>query len=211
MFTVVTPAGDRKLLTSEQMRVAAGLSSGDTSQDATLGVTNLGISDLLAMECGIAGDGVKPPTLKSEVVKDTVRLACPAPEILLSRRFITDVASVSVDGTEIDIAQVEIDRAAGLLTRICNGRVVAWWPGATVVTYTAGFTEVPGDLVLAVTAAVREMAASGARDPFLKRDKVEGIGEQEFWVGGLGGSDTGSAFSATVRAMLDPYRSVVVP
>ncbi|MFG1205575.1 hypothetical protein [Xanthobacter flavus] len=211
MFTVLTVAGDRRLLTVEQMRVAAGLARDDGSQDTGLQETNLGISDRIAMECGVVSDGVKPPTLKSEVVKDTVRQACSAPELLLSRRFVSDVASVSIDGTEIDLAQVEIDRAAGILTRICNGRVGLWWPGATVVTYTAGFTEVPGDLVLAVTAAVRELAASGARDPFLKRDKVEGIGEQEFWVGGLGGSDTGSAFSATVRAMLDPYRSVVVP
>lgn len=211
MFTVVTAAADRKLLSNEQMRVAAGLASGDASQDSTLAVTNIGISDRIALECGIASDGVKPPTLKGEVVKDTVRQSCPSPDLLLSRRFVSDVASVSIDGTEIDLAQVEIDRAAGILTRICNGRVAPWWAGATVVTYTAGFTEVPGDLVLAVTAAVREFAASGDRDPFLKRDKVENIGEQEYWVGGLGGSDTGSAFSATVRAMLDPYRTAVVP
>lgn len=209
-FTVTTPAADRKLLSAEEMRLAAGLASTDASRDADLDRLNLAISDRIALECAVSGDGVHPPTLLRETVVETVRVQRASAMLVLARRFIAAVATVTIDGEAVDAGGYEVEAGAGMLRRLRNGCVVPWACGAVVVTYQAGFAAVPADLALAASTAMQEQWSAANRDPLLKRDRVEGVGEQEFWVGGLSSTSAGSAFSVGVRAMLDPYRSVVV-
>lgn len=209
MLTIVTPAANRDLLSIEEMRSAVGIASGDTSRDADLRMIGAGIFDRISAECSVAGDGVTPATLKRETVAQTIRSDRAAAVLILARRFVGQVISITFDGTAVDPSAYEVEAGAGLVYRLCDGRRIDWAPGTAIVTYQAGFSEIPGDLVLAARAALREQWSGDERDPLMKRDKVEGLGEQEFWVGGLGSAGTGSAFSATVRAMLDPYRSVV--
>ncbi|MCS0501617.1 hypothetical protein [Ancylobacter mangrovi] len=209
MLTIVTPADDRNLLSIEQLRVAAGFASGDASNDMDLARIGLGVSDRIARECGIAGDGVRPPTLKRETVEQTFRLSCPVSLLLLARRFVSGVTSVSIDGEAAATSDYELDASAGMLRRLRESRPAMWQPATVVITYAAGFDDVPGDLVLAASVAVQEQWSATQRDPLLKRDRVDGIGEQEFWVGGIGGAAP-SAFSSTVQALLEPFRTMWV-
>lgn len=211
MLTIVTPAADRHLLSVYEMRSAAGLDPGDSSRDADLWIIAKGIFDRIAAECSVVGDGIRAPTLKRETVSETIRLRCSTSTLLLSRRFVGTISVFTFDGSAMDPADYEVEAGAGVIYRLCDGRPSTWAPGNVAITYQAGFVEIPADLALAARTALREAWSGGERDPLMKRDKVDGVGEQEFWVGGLGSASTGSAFSATVRAMLDPYRSTVVP
>lgn len=208
MLALVTPAADRNLLAIEDLRSAAGLDADDSSQDPALSKLGLRVSDLIAQECSVAPAGIAPPTLKQETVAQTFRLSCAVSMLLLARRFVASVTSVAVNGEAVDASAFELDAGAGLLRRVCNGRFGLWQPATIVVTYVAGFQAVPNDLALAAATAVQEQWSAVNRDPLLKRDRVEGVGEQEFWVGGIGAKE--SAFSSTVQAMLDPYRTVWV-
>ncbi len=49
------------------------------------------------------------------------------------------------------------------------------------MTYTAGFTTLPGDLKVAAARLMLELYSENARDPNIKREKVEGVGETEYW------------------------------
>ncbi|WP_454917313.1 hypothetical protein [Xanthobacter sediminis] len=209
-LVITTPAEDRRLLSAEEMRLAAGLASSDASKDADLGRINLAISDRIALECAVAGDGVHPPTLLRETLVETVRVQRASTMLILARRFIAAVATVTIDGDAVDAGSYEVEAGSGMLRRLRNGCVVPWVCGTVVVTYQAGFAVAPADLGLAASTALQEQWSAANRDPLLKRDRVEGVGEQEFWVGGLSSTSASSAFSTGVRAMLDPYRSVVV-
>lgn len=210
MLTLVTPAPDRKLLTIEDLRAVAGLSAGDTSMDQELSKLGLRVSDRIAQECNVAQAGIAPVTLMQETVEQTFRRSCSVSALLLARRFVGSITSVTVDGEPLESGAFELDPAAGMIRRIFGTRYGLWQPGTVVVTYVAGFAAVPEDLALAATMAVQEQISAANRDPLLKRDRVEGVGEQEFWVGGFSGAQTDSAFSSTVQAMLDPYRTVWV-
>lgn len=210
MFTVTVPAEDRKLLTIEQLREAAGIEAGDISQDEVLETLGLAVADRIAKECAVAGDGVHIPTLKRETVSQTFRLSCKVPALILARRFVASVSALTIDGVAAASSDYELDAVAGMNRRLYDGRYGLWCPAVIVVSYQAGFSEVPADLVLAAMQAVQEQWSAKNRDPLLKRDKVDGMGEQEFWVGGFGATESGSAFSPAVQAMLDPYRTVWV-
>lgn len=207
MLALVTPAADRNLLAIEDLRAAAGLLSGDSSQDPALNKLGLRVSDRIAQECSVAPAGIASPTLKQEIVAQTFRLSCAVSMLILARRFVSSVTSVIAGGEAVDVSAFELDAGAGLLRRICGVRAGLWQPATIVVTYVAGFQIVPDDLALAASTAVQEQWSAANRDPLLKRDRVDDLGDQEFWVGGIGGA-TGSSFSPTVQALLDPYRTL---
>ena len=123
MLTIVTPAADRYLLSIYEMRSAAGLDPGDSSRDGDLWIIAKGIFDRIATECSVAGDGIRPPTLKRETVAETIRLRCPTSILLLSRRFVGAVNALTIDGSAVDASGYEIDPGAGVIRRLCGG-----WP-----------------------------------------------------------------------------------
>ncbi|WP_371346472.1 hypothetical protein [Ancylobacter sp. IITR112] len=210
MFTVTVPAEDRKLLTIEQLREAAGLEAGDVSRDGALESLGLAVADRIAQECAVTSDGVHIPTLKRETVSQTFRLSSSVSALILARRFVASVSSLTIDGVAAAASDYELAAAAGMTRRLYDGRYGLWCPAVVVVSYQAGFSAVPDDLALAAMQAVQEQWSAKNRDPLLKRDKVDGMGEQEFWIGGFGAAGSGSAFSPAVQAMLDPYRTVWV-
>ncbi len=58
-----------------------------------------------------------------------------------------------------------------------------YWPcGNTVVECSAGFAVVPDDLKYAAIKFVQAENTTGSRDPLLKRIRIEGVSEREYWV-----------------------------
>jgi molecular chaperone DnaK (HSP70) len=53
---------------------------------------------------------------------------------------------------------------------------------STVVVYSAGYATVPDDLKYAAIKFVQGELSNSARDPSLKRLKIEGVSEREWWV-----------------------------
>ncbi len=206
MFTVVTPATDRSLLTTAELRTVVGVS--DASRDAELAALNIQVSDLIARECGVVSDGINPPTLRRETVAETFRSRawrCGSGGLLLARRPVFTVSQITEDGEALTVADYELDRGAGLLLRLSGDVRSAWAFNGLSVQYVAGYDVVPEDLKLAAAMTAREMLSQRSRDPLMKREVVNGVGELEYWVGA---SATGSALSPAILAILAPYRTI---
>ncbi len=209
MFTVSVAAPDRNLLTLAEIKSALGVTA--TDRDAELEAFGLQISDLIAQECGVPGDGVAPPTLRRETLIETIRLDRPINALILARRFVADIVSLAADGAILAAADYETDRAAGMVARLFTSRVVAWSCATLAVTYSAGFETVPSNLKLAAVTVAREQWSAGERDPLVRKETVDGVGSTEYWVNASTGSGSdASALSGAARAMLAPYRYYVV-
>lgn len=180
ILTVTSPNTDRSLLTAAELRTAAGAS--DNSQDASLALLGGYVSSSIAKACNVAVDGVTPPTLRLETATDTFRLVGSQRELILSRRPVVSITSVTENGTLLTAADYEVDADAGLLYRLSSS-VRIYWPGVTIViVYPAGYATVPDDLKYAAIKFVQAELQQGGRDPLLKRRKIEGVSEYEWWV-----------------------------
>lgn len=210
-FTITVPAADLSLLTIEQLRSAAGVPDGDTTQDARLEQLGLAISLDIAKACKINGDGVNPITLLSETMVETFWNNCPEVDLILSRRFVSDIDALTEAGTAL-VADTDywLDGEAGMLYRqLSDGRSWSWYSSrAYSVTYTAGLTEIPADLVEIAMDLVRFRTAVSAVNPLEKSTEIEIPGVRTIrtdrWVGDVPGSANGPVPDA-IQARLGYY------
>lgn len=181
---------DRSLLTTAELRAAAGLAAGDSSQDATLTPLGSYISAAITSACKVARAGAIPPTLRLETVTETFLFQTLQKSLVLARRPVVEIVSITETDSLLSTADYETDNAAGIVYRK-NGTGMyqegvgswSWWPtGNTVVIYSAGYDEVPADLKYAAIKFVQAELAQGSRDPLLKRLRIEGVSEREWWV-----------------------------
>lgn len=193
-ITVQTPAVDRNLLTTAQLRAAIGIS--DSSQDATLAVLGARASAAISKACRVVQGGVTPPTLRKETIIETFRRTsywargswpfadseAQRQNIILSRFPVVSVASVVVDGTTLDASEYELRPSDGVIVRLSGGQPTAWLNWKIVVTYDAGFETVPEDLALIASQMVQILWYQNNRDPNKKSEAVTGIGSHE-WFG----------------------------
>lgn len=204
MFTVSDVATDRNLLTLAELRDAQQ-DFGGTWDDARLLSIGLEISDAIAQACRVPIDGVIPPTLRGETIVDTMRLCRATETLIMTRRFVDTASSVSVNGVALDAAEYEIDKAAGLARRLSSsGHYICWPSGIIVVTYTAGFETVPNGLKDAAKLELVARWSLSDRDPSVKRDRTQGLGETEYFPSDS--DETGSPLiSPEARAKIAPY------
>lgn len=181
MLIVTTAASDLNLLTLTELRAATGAK--DNSKDAELTVLGARLSSSLAKYCKVAADGIAPPTLRQETLTETIRLSTPRRELILSRRPVVSITSITSDDETIDPADYEIQASAALVTRLSSDRRSFWPRGKHVVIYPAGWATVPDDLKLAASRFATILWAETSRDPSLKRVKIEGVSEREYWIG----------------------------
>ena len=181
MLSIPSPNTDRSLLTRAQLRAAVGVEDG--SKDAALIDLGNYVAVLIAQACRVATAGGIPPTLRLETVVETIVLGTPSEWLDLARRPVTTINSVIENGNEIDSIGYRLAGSAGRLQRR-SGTMAALWPQDCdiVVTYSAGWATVPDDLARAAIKFVQAEWNQGSRDPLLRRVRVEGVSEREYWV-----------------------------
>ncbi|MCK1670305.1 hypothetical protein [Bradyrhizobium sp. 150] len=181
---------DRLLLTTAELRAAAGLTVGDTSQDATLIPLGSYVSAAITSACKVVRAGAIPPTLRLETVTETFLFRNLQKSLVLARRPVVEIISVTETDSLLSTDDYQTDKAAGIIYRT-NGTGMylegvgpwSWWAtGSTVVIYSAGYDEVPADLKYAAIKFIQAELAQGTRDPLLKRLRIDGISEREWWV-----------------------------
>ncbi len=184
ILTLITPASDLGLLSMAELRVAVGLADSNGSRDTSLTTLGLQVAGQIARFCGVAPAGVAVPTLRSEMVEEVWRLTTSVEALILSRRFVSAIATVSVSGVAIDSSFWELDGPAGLLRRLdSSDRYTRWAAGSKVtVRYAAGFAAVPDDLKACAVDLVRMADSVGDRDPLLRAQQWEGIGREEYQI-----------------------------
>jgi hypothetical protein len=205
MFSVDTPAESRALLSADELRLAAGLSATDTSQDGRLAELGLRAADAIGRHC-CADDGEHAPTLLSELCSETIRLDQPRDTLVLARRFVTEITGLTENGVGLGAGSYELKKSAGLLLRVSGERTICWTGSKVIVQYRAGFEAPHNDLKHAAELLVRQMTATTARDPTVRRERVDGVGEFEYWVGSIDPKN-GAPFTSDIMALLAPFRS----
>lgn len=141
---------------------------------------------------------------------------CGPEALVLSRRPVVSVTSVTVDGSAVDSSLYRL-AAAGMLHALAADGAPTEWSIAksVVVTYVAGYTmpcEVANyDLPPALEAACVELVSSywlsRGRDPTVRQEDVPGLGSQTFWVGAIG--EVGS-LPPGVEAKIAPYKRMMI-
>lgn len=209
MLTITTAASDTSLLTTEELRLAVGLAASDASQDALLTMFNERVTDALVRWCNVADVPPTPPTFRQETLTEVFRLDGWAPELVLSRRPVTAITSVVVDEVTYDAEEYETHVAAGTLYRLVDDLKAGWVGDKITVVYTAGWATVPPSLKAAAMKAVRllwsEDGPDARSDPNLKRHRIDGVGEREYWVGAA----TDPLLSMEIQELLAPFRNDV--
>lgn len=214
MLLVTQAAGSRKLLTEEEMRLAAGISVDDDRQDAALAVLNDRISAEIVRACRIAVANGGEPTLRQETLLERFQLepGCTGP-LILARRHDVEIISVTVDGAALTPADWEVHSEAGLLARM-RGEQDSIWTGRVVkVSYRAGFAVVPAELTGAASDMVRLRRSEASRDPLAKRERVDVDGveaiETEYWVNMAGTAAEAGTLPAEILARLGRFNNRV--
>lgn len=192
MLVTTTPATDRSLLSLAEMKTAIGVTGSDSVRDAKLIQTEAQVTAAMVRACKIVAGGVTQPTFRVETLTETLRptrrglawcdVSAMTSRIILARRPIISVTSVVEDDetlTEGD--DFEYDANQGLLIRLVSDVETTWSMSKVVAVYTAGWATVPDDLKLAATKMLVGAWFQDDRDPMLRRDKVEGVGEKEYW------------------------------
>lgn len=201
MLAVTTPATDPRLLSAEEMRLAVGLASNDTSRDAALLALNNRISAIIARSCRVAAGGAAVATLRRETLTETFRPDQRLSGFMLSRRPVSSITSVVEDGTTLTGTDYEVDLGSGLLRRLRDDREIEWSCRKTLVVYVAGWDVVPEDLKMAAANLAKEFYSVSTRDPNLKRIKVDGVDEREYFYG----QRDDPLMSKEVQELLAPY------
>jgi hypothetical protein len=184
MLTIDSPNTDRTLLTIEEMRVAAGLAEGDSSRDTELTALNEYTSAIITAACNVARADLEaiPPTLREEEVTESYRLSADRGFVSLSRRPVVSITSVTEVGTLLDVA-TDYELEGVLLYRMSGDERTVWPAGDLTVIYVAGWEIVPPDLKYAALRFNRsEITQQGRPDTSLRRLRIEGVSEREWWV-----------------------------
>lgn len=188
MLTISSPNTDRSLLTLAELRAAVGVTDG--SKDATLVPLGEYVSAMITSACKVAKSGVIPPTLRLETVTETFLFKSLQKSLVLSRKPVVELVSVTQTDSLLSDTEYSLDAAAGIIYRnniagywtVPNGPW-GWWPaGNTVVEYSAGYATVPADLKYAAIKFVQSENTTGSRDPNLKSLRIEGVSERTWWV-----------------------------
>lgn len=154
---VLTPATDLQLLTAAELRVAAGLADDDTSQDASLALLGLEAAEWIADIVGIRTAGARSPTVLAEGLRETFPALWLGPELVLARRFVSDVAVMENGAALVDGADFVVLDDRGVIQRMSSGYGLRWQTAPVVVEYTAGFSSgSPSNVPAAIKAVARD-------------------------------------------------------
>lgn len=206
LFTVTTANND-PLLTTAEARAAVGITN--NSRDADLDRLVARISAAIYRASKVRTDGVHAPTLLSESVTDTYRLQRALHgALLLSRRRISEIETVTEGTTELTDADFEFDAASGQLFRLGATDPTCWPTGLITVEYIAGLLTVPDDLKLAAETWLRALWRDAYQtpatilDPFVKVDDIPGVRRVERWVNAMNTSQDMTMMPGEVESIL---------
>lgn len=180
MLTVLTPAASHDLATLEAVKAELEISG--TADDTVLAALIRQASGAIAVHCRrtFARENVR------EVFRSRVEphhCLTPVAELILDRTPVASVVSVIEDGSPVDPADYEIDKANGLLRRLSGGYEIDWWARRIVVDYVGGYelpAGLPPDLERICVDLVKRYFYARSRDPNLRSEQILDVISQSF-------------------------------
>lgn len=200
MLVVITPATTTRLLT---------LASVKEDLDVTGAANDTQITRFIDEATKTLARRSDRDVWGSERVEETWRLDGCLSSLILTRRPVSTIHSVTVDGDALSVADFELD--GRLLYRLDGSDSRMAWSGLkTVVNYTAGYAleaAAPADLAAACRTLVALKWFASDRDPALKAEEVPGVLRQDYWVGDVP-SDDPDGLPAGIASLCWHYRFV---
>lgn len=200
ILTVTAPASTFDLTTITDVKADLGITNTDSDALLTRYVSESSIE--FANACN--------RVFAKETVSELFRPDEPKRTLVLTRRPVVSITSVTEDGDVTDASDYETDLTAGLIYRLEDDCRCAWGAAKIVVVYQAGYVvpaSAPKDLQKAIRAIVKAQFLSKGRDPLVRSESVPGVYEVAYWVGGLPG---GEAWPADIKAALDRYSNPLI-
>lgn len=172
---------DPEVVTADEVRTLLGLGSTEPSTEM-LDAMIAGVVGTLDAERGWLGRAIGPQVWELRLgafppCGEAIRLPYPPCQIVESVEY--DDANgdeqTLVEGTDYVVIGVEGHNRA-LVKPIATS-----WPAASSaaesvrITYTAGYSDLPGEIKSAIALGVRHMMSVGAKDLHLARDEVPGV------------------------------------
>jgi uncharacterized phiE125 gp8 family phage protein len=212
---IVTPAQSELLTTLDRVRSELRISS-DADDEVLMAKIAEASSDIqTAIGKRLPSEEVRETFWHDDDVRHRHDLRHSFPSettLFLSRRSISKLASVAVDGTTVELSEVRFDLDAGLLDRLStDGLPRRWCFGkCVIVAYTAGYVlpgtagrNLPPAIEGAAVALVSDYWASRGRDPTLRSESIPGVIERQFWIGAVGEAEL---LPPRVLASIAPFR-----
>lgn len=209
-LAITTPAASLALLSTEELREAAGVTG--SGSDVKLSAMGLRVAASIMQECNIAIGSGGQPTLHQETLTETFRMV--RVDVLpLARRHDVAITSILEDAVTLDASDYVIEPESGLLTRLSDDLPTPWCANKIVVVYAAGFSTIPDDLKQAAMDCLRAFWLESSRDPMVKGREVDipGVRREriDLWAGSLPGGGEGPVPDA-VSGQLARFRNMAI-
>lgn len=199
ILTVITPAPTYDLTT---LATAKDEIPSTTISDATYVRYIREASDVIASYLG--------RVLAQETVSESWRCVRSS-QLVLARYPVASIDSVTVDGTALAPTEYEANLAVGQLWRLSSdgSRRIPWCDGNHItVQYTGGYAlldSMPYAIEAACLSLIKHKVAARGRDPSLRSRTIDGVGQEQYWVGSTGGTP---GLPDEVATWLEPFLDV---
>lgn len=170
ILTVTTPRTDDGLLvTLEALKTELQIKV-DTNDDY-LSALLLRVSEAIETHCN--------RVFAVETVTEVFRpdpCAKAQEALILGRRPVITITSVTVDGEALSASDYEVDAESGLLYRLSSDARTTWSGAKITVVYSAGYATIPGPVQQGIFELVKLNQAARTRDPALRSENIlEGL------------------------------------
>lgn len=203
LLTIVTPATVTALTDLASVKLELGVSG--STEDPYLQAQITQASAAIVSWCG--------RVFAREVVSEVWRLDADTQPLSLARYPVVTITSVIEDGTTLAGSDYELDADAGMLWRLASDERAAWRARKITVAYTAGYLlpgqvgrTLPADVERACILMVAAQYNAQGRDPMLRSDGAQGIGQVSY----LDPRAGMEAMPPQAAALLWRYRSLTV-
>jgi len=203
--TVITPAASNWLVSLDAALDAASLTSDGGAQDSQIGRQIGQVSAAINTYC----NRIFVRQSYRDQFRGVCYLGCGKPLVLGQAPIAVDgggdvVLTATEDGTAVSLAEWEIDRGAGLLSRLDSSGGISSWSGTLIaVDYDAGYDLIPDDVQAAALEWLSARWSTRGRDPALRSLTIPDVVAESYF-------DPTAASAAgmpsSVKTTLDQYR-----
>lgn len=171
MLNVLTAADNYLLAMHGETKTFLGRT--DSAQDSNIALQLRSASEAIMAHCG--------RTFHTETVEEILRFpARQTGQITLERWPVQSLVSIVEDEVTLVATDYELDFRSGLLTRLSGNTPIAWG-SHVVVTYSAGYVQIPAGVKEATMLLVKAMQESLERDVGVKSERFEGVAQVSFF------------------------------
>lgn len=209
-LVVTTAATSTDLTVLATVKEELGIAPQDNTNDAVLQKAIRRASGIVTEYCG---QKFAQETVTETFWPEYSRGGCSLQmtSLLLTRRPIVSITSLTIDGTEKSSSEYRFNSASGEVAAISSSGYPSFWGIAqgAVVVYTAGYAlldNLPDGIEDAVLTLIRLAWFDKGRDPRVKGESAPNIASFDYWVGEIGKS----GMPPEVVSRLEPHRPPVV-